>query len=151
MAAAPVGAGGRYLIKNLLPGDYTLDLPDAAGGRRQLAVTLKPGENLRISSLGELLRTDKIYAYPNPADRSVTFHIESDYALLTKQLVVFDITGREIKEFRDADFAVVTGGWELRWEIPSGVASGVYLYAVRVRSEADGKQKKTVKKFAVIR
>ena len=151
VATAAVGAGGRFLIKNLLPGDYTLDVPDTGGGRRQVAVTLRPGENLRVSSLGEILRADKIYAYPNPAGRSVTFHLESDYTVLTKQVVVFDITGREIKEFKDAEFVTVTGGWEVRWEIPPGVASGVYLYAVRVKSDADGGKKKTVKKFAIVR
>lgn len=155
VAVAPVGAGGRFLIKNLLPGSYMLKVPDGAGGYKQLQVTLAPGENLRLSPQGELLRTDKVYAFPNPARRAVTFHIESEQSPLLKQVVVFDITGRAIKEFADADFTLISGGppyiWEAAWNIPSGVASGVYIYSTRVKFEATGEHKKTIKKFAIVR
>ncbi|MDO8803783.1 MAG: T9SS type A sorting domain-containing protein, partial [Elusimicrobiota bacterium] len=142
---------GKFLIKNLLPGKYILKVPDANGGAKELSVSLKPGEALMISPLGELLKADKVYAYPNPAGKTVTFHIESDQSPLVKQVAVFDITGRAIKEFNDADFAPIAGGWEAEWNIPSGVASGVYIYITRVKFEATGEHKRTIKKFAIIK
>ncbi len=151
VAAAPVGAGGRFLISNLLPGDYTLRVPNGAGGYKSLAVKLKPGEALRISPLGELLKEGRSYAFPNPARNEVTFHIESDQPSLLKQVTVFDLTGRAIKEVKDADFGTGSGPWEAKWIIPKNVASGVYLYAVRVKVEATGEYKKIVKKFAIVR
>jgi hypothetical protein len=150
VALAPVGAGGRFLISNLLPGAYTLKVPDGAGGYKNLNVSLAPGQDLRISPLGELLRSAKVYAYPNPARRVVTFHIESEQSPVIKQLSVFDITGRVIKEFTDGDFTGA-GGNEATWNIPSGVASGVYIYSARVRFEASGENKSVVKKFAIVR
>jgi len=153
IATAPVDANGKFLIKNLLPGKYVLKVPDANGGTKELSVSLKPGEALMISPLGELLKADKVYAYPNPAGKTVKFHIGSDQPSLVKQVTVFDITGRAIKEFNDADFSPVAGSyaWEAEWKIPSKVASGVYLYITRVKLEATGEHKKTVKKFAIIR
>ncbi|MDO8803543.1 MAG: T9SS type A sorting domain-containing protein [Elusimicrobiota bacterium] len=151
VAVAPVGAGGRFLIKNLLPGSYMLKVPDGAGGYKQLQVSLAPGENLRLSPLGELLKSDKVYAFPNPARRAVTFHLESEQSPVIKQITVFDITGRAIKEFVDGDFTTVGNVSEVVWNIPSGVASGVYIYSTRVKFEATGEYKKTTKKFAIVR
>lgn len=151
VAVAPVGAGGRFLISNLLPGAYTLKVPDGAGGSKTLNVTLAPGQDLRISPLGELLKSAKVYAFPNPARRTVTFHIESELSPVTKHLSVFDVTGRVIKEFSDADFTLTGGAYEAAWNIPSGVASGVYIYSARVKFEATGETKSVVKKFAVVR
>ena len=151
IATAPVDATGKFLVKNLLPGKYTLKVPDANGGTKELAVTLKAGQALIISPLGELLKKDKIYAYPNPAGKTVIFHIESDQLALVKQVTVFDITGRTIKELNDADFGTGAGTWEAEWNIPSKVAPGVYIYAVRVKFEATGEYKKIIKKFAIIK
>ena len=151
IAVAPVGAGGRFLISNLLPGSYTLKVPDGAGGSKQLQVSLAPGQNLRLSPLGELLKAARVYAYPNPARRVVTFHLESELSPVIKQVTVFDITGRAIKEFSDGDFATTGNVSEVTWNIPSGVASGVYVYSTRVKFEATGEYKNTTKKFAIIR
>ena len=151
VAVAPVGAGGRFLIKNLLPGTYTLKVPDVSGGHKEMVVKLRPGEDLRISAVGELLSDENVYAYPNPARRSVTFHVESAYPHITKQVTVFDITGRAIKEFNDGDFTASGSVYEAVWNIPSGVASGVYIYSARVKSEDTGEYKKTVKKFAIVK
>jgi len=151
VAVAPVGAGGRFLIKNLLPGSYALQVPDGAGGTKLLQVTLAPGEDLRISPLGLLLKDDKVYAYPNPASHAVTFHLESDQSPVTKQVTIFDLSGRLLKEFNNGDFTPAAAGFEVKWDIPSGVASGVYIYSARVKFEATGEYKKTVKKFAIVK
>lgn len=150
VAVAPVGAGGRFLISNLLPGAYTLKVPDGAGGFKTLSVTLAPGQDLRLNPLGELLKSAKVYSYPNPARRSVTFHVESEQSPVLRHLSVFDITGRVIKEFTSEDFTGA-GGSEATWNIPPGVASGVYIYSARVKFEASGETKSVVKKFAVVR
>ena len=43
------------------------------------------------------------------------------------------------------------GGWEASWNIPGGVASGIYFYVARVRFEPTGEQKKEARKFAVVK
>ncbi|PIU18140.1 MAG: hypothetical protein COT18_11060, partial [Elusimicrobia bacterium CG08_land_8_20_14_0_20_59_10] len=151
VASAPIDAAGHFQIKSLLPGSYTLRLPDSAGGYTEMSVKLKAGQALIISPLGALLKESSVYAYPNPAGDRVTFHIESDYPSVTKQVTVFDITGRAIKEFKNADFSPGSYVWEAVWDIPSGVASGVYLYIARVKFEATGENKKVVKKFAIVK
>ncbi len=150
IATAPLDAAGRFLIKNLLPGKYVLKVPEANGGAKELAVKLRAGEALIVSPLGQLLKEDKVYAYPNPARRAVSFHLETD-PLAIKQVTVFDITGRTMKEFINADFVPRNGGYEADWSIPAKVASGVYVYAVRVKFEATGENKKVIRKFAIIR
>jgi hypothetical protein len=66
-------------------------------------------------------------------------------------VTVFDVTGRPIKEFKDGDFVVRNGGYEADWNIPSKVASGVYVYAARVKFDATGEYKKVIRKFAVVK
>ncbi len=150
VAVAPVGAGGRFLISNLLPGAYALRVPDAAGGWKELRVTLAPGQDLRLNPLGELLKGTKVYAFPNPARRSVTFHVESERSPVLRHLAVFDLTGRLVKEFSNDDFTGA-GGTEAVWHIPAGVASGVYVYSARVKFEPTGETKGVAKKFAIVR
>ncbi|HCC47963.1 MAG TPA: hypothetical protein DEQ38_07615 [Elusimicrobia bacterium] len=152
VAVAPVGAGGRFLISGLLPGAYSLKVPDGAGGHKLLQVTLAPGQNLRLSPLGELIKSGSVYSYPNPARRYVTFHLESDQSPVLKRVTVFDLTGRAIKEFADGDFTSPAANvYEAVWNIPSGVASGVYMFSAQVKFEATGEYKKTVKKFAIVK
>lgn len=160
VAVAPVGAGGRFLISNLLPGQYSLKVPDGNGGSKLLQVSLAPGQDLRLRPLGDLLKSAEVYAYPNPARRTVTFRVKSERSPVQKQVAVFDLTGRPVKEFSDADFrdcslaACASGkpdGYEAAWSLPSGVASGVYIYTTRVRETASGDSEKVTKKFAIVR
>jgi N-acetylneuraminic acid mutarotase len=151
VATAPVDANGRFLISNLLPGKYVLKVPDPAGGTKELSVRVKPGEALMVSPLGELLKTDKVYVYPNPASRIATFHIESDQFPLRVQLAVFDITGRLIAKLGNETFVSRNGGLEADWEIPSKVAPGVYIYSLHVKHEVSGEHRKVIKKFAIVK
>lgn len=151
IAAAPVDAAGKFLFGNLLPGKYALRVPRPEGGYKELSVSVKAGEALTLSPLGDLLKTAKVYVYPNPARRTATFHIESDLSPVTKSVTVFDVTGRAVKEFRDGDFTQSGSVYEAVWNIPAKVASGVYVYAVRVKFEATGEYKKAVKKFAIVK
>ena len=84
VAEAAVGAGGRFLINGLLPGDYSLKVPDGAGGSKTLNVSLAPGQNLRLSPLGALLKGAEVFAYPNPARNTVTFRVKSERAPVRK-------------------------------------------------------------------
>lgn len=152
VAVAPVGAGGRFLISNLLPGKYSLKIPDGSGGSKLLQVSLAPGQALLLRPLGELLKAAEVYAYPNPARRTVTFRVKSERAPVQKQVAVFDLTGRPVKEFGDGDFTAVSATVsEVTWHIPSGVASGVYIYTTRVKETASGDSEKVTKKFAIVR
>ena len=151
VATTTVDDAGRFRINRLLPGSYTLKVPNSSGGYTEMSVKLKPGQTLIVSPQGTLLKESSVYAYPNPAGKRVTFHIESDYPSILKQVAVFDLTGRVIKVFKDADFSGGSGVWEKAWDIPASVASGVYLYSVRVKVEATGETKKAVKKFAIVK
>lgn len=160
VAVAPVGAGGRFLISGLLPGQYSLKVPDGAGGSKLLNIALAPGQDLRLSPLGALLTGAEVFAYPNPARRVVTFRVKSERSPVQKQVSVFDLTGRRVKEFSDADFRDCalascasgrTDGFEAEWRLPAGVASGVYLYTSRVKETATGETESVTKKFAVVR
>ena len=154
IATAPVDAAGRFQIGSLLPGKYTLRVPRPEGGFKELAVSLKAGEALRISPLGDILRTGQAYAYPNPASRVITFRFETDQDPVLTQLAIFDITGRLVHKIPHARFTKTGAGpyvWKAEWEIPSKVASGVYVYTLHVKSEITGEHKKTVKKFAIVK
>jgi hypothetical protein len=151
VATAPVDANGRFLIGNLLPGKYTLRVPNPEGGSKELSLRVRPGEALQISPLGELLKTDKVYVYPNPASRIATFHIETELSPVLKQMAIFDITGRLIAKLGNESFVSRNGGWEADWIIPSGVASGVYIYSLHVKYEPTGEHKKAIRKFAIVK
>ncbi|MCX5786277.1 MAG: fibronectin type III domain-containing protein [Elusimicrobia bacterium] len=154
IATADVGDDGRFKIANLLPGKYTVKIVGLPEGSKEVKVQLKEGQNLEISPLGTLLKKDKVYAYPNPASKSVIFHIESDRPALKKHIIVFEVDGRVIREFADADAGWNTSGayvYEFTWNIDPKVASGIYIYMVKVKDEGTGDTEKTIKKLAIVR
>ncbi|MBI4656342.1 MAG: hypothetical protein HY746_06300 [Elusimicrobia bacterium] len=52
-----------------------------------------------------MLKKDSVYAYPNPADNAVTFHLKSGVSPIKKQILIFDIIGRVIHEVKDGEFS----------------------------------------------
>ncbi|MCX5786275.1 MAG: fibronectin type III domain-containing protein [Elusimicrobia bacterium] len=154
ISTADVDAAGKFKINNLLPGKYTVKIIGLAEGAKEFNVQLKEGQNLEISPLGTLLKKDKVYAFPNPASKSVIFHLESDISSLKKQIMVFGIDGRVIKEFSDSDagWNLLSGGkYEFTWNIDSKVASGIYIYEVKVKNTGTGDTASTIKKLAIIK
>jgi len=94
-----------------------------------------------------------VYAYPNPANTAVNFHFTS--AAGEAEVEVFDISGRLVKKLSNVSADTVVPGVnskKIAWDMSGeSIASGVYLYILRVRDSSTGETEKVVKKFAVIR
>lgn len=155
VASARPDAAGRFAIRNLIPGPYTLRVNGGNGVWKSFDLKLAPGASLELRPLGELLKKAAVYAYPNPAASYVRFHIESQISPVRLRLSVFSVDGALVKETEYGE-----AGWtfdsvdkyEYRWDFSGGrPASGVYFYSVRLRHELSGETDGTTKKFAVIR
>jgi Fibronectin type III domain len=143
---------GKFSINNLFPGNYVLHIPSSDGSYKQLDVQLKAGEALSVQPFGDLIKKDKVYAYPNPSRTGVTFHLESDKSPIEKTVRIFTIDGRLIKKFNDSRWSGASSPYEITWNYTNeNLASGVYLYIVKVKTSLTGETKKVIKKFAVIR
>lgn len=144
---------GNFAIRNLLPGTYTVRFPQNPG-LKDITVTLKNGENAVLSPLGELLKKDSVYAYPNPARNSITFHLQSGInTALRKIISIFGIDGRLVGEIKEDDTGwqtVADGEWKFEMNTKN-LASGVYIYAVKVQDGATGSAKKIIGKFAIVK
>jgi hypothetical protein len=93
--------------------------------------------------------TDGLASYPNPArGSSVTFAYEvSKPSEVT--IEVYNCIGEKITSI--SDYQVNTGFQETKWDI-SGVATGVYIYLIKLRQTEDGSiVKLPVKKMSVIK
>ncbi|MCM2268184.1 MAG: T9SS type A sorting domain-containing protein, partial [Elusimicrobiales bacterium] len=153
IGAAFAGEDGAFSVPNLLPGTYSLRVYNGSDYSVMQAVTLRPGENL-VFTPRWTLNKDKVYAYPNPANTLVHFHFEPVSAVFEAEVQVFDVAGRLVKRLAEVlPDAVVGGGTKrISWDLSrESVASGVYLYILRLKDPATGKTDKVVKKFAVIR
>ena len=156
VASAAPDAAGRFSIRNLLPGNYTLKAAGADGVWQSFPIKLAGGEDLRLAPLGSLLRAASAYAYPNPARTHVKFHAATDVTPAEVQLAVYSLDGTLVKssEYPEAGwtYAAGTGEYEYRWDFTGGKpASGVYFYTLRLRHALSGETDSVTKKFAVIR
>ncbi|MBI4351542.1 MAG: hypothetical protein HY550_08900, partial [Elusimicrobia bacterium] len=62
VASASPDPAGRFIIRNLLPGPYTLRVRGEDGAWRSFDLKLAPGQNLEIKPLGQLLIKGAVYA-----------------------------------------------------------------------------------------
>lgn len=153
IGAAFTGPDGSFAVPNLLPGTYGLRVYNGSDYSKMETVVLRPGQNFVFTPKYDLLSKAGVYAYPNPANTAVNFHFTS--AAGEAEVEVFDISGRLVKKLSNVSADTVVPGvnskkiyWDLSGE---SIASGVYLYILRVRDSATGETEKVVKKFAVIR
>ena len=81
-----------------------------------------------------------VYNYPNPFNKTTTFMFEHDLANTELDIVVdiYTISGKLIKSITErkyiSGFRVNDIPWDGRDDLGSGLARGVYLYKVRIRS-----------------
>jgi len=153
IGAAIADADGTFSVPNLLPGTYGLRVFNGSEYSRMESVTLRPGQRLVFAPKFDLLNKDKVFAYPNPASTAVNFHFTSSMASgFEAEVEVFDIAGRLVKTLSGASPDSVAGGNKISWNIGrEKIASGVYLYILRIKNSSDGTTEKVVKKFAIIR
>lgn len=155
VASAQPDAAGRFSIRGLIPGAYTLRVAQENGEWKSLPIQLTSGQNLEVKPLGQLLRKNSVYAYPNPAKTGhITFHLETDIAPVRKSLFIYSIDGTLVKSAENGDAGWAAGGssYEYRWNFSGGKpASGIYFYSVKLKNELSGETGGETRKFAVIR
>lgn len=93
------------------------------------------------------------YAFPNPANRTVTFIAEFDEPLGNLEIRVYNINGEVIWKADRFGFDVATYSYETVWDLTAAngatVASGVYLCIWT--AELSGIEKSKVIKLAVVK
>lgn len=155
IGAAITGSDGSFSVPNLLPGVYGLRVFNGAVYSRMENVTLHPGERLVFTPKYELVEKDTVFAYPNPANSVVNFHFVSAASAFEAEVEVFDLAGRLVKRLDNVTADTVVAGAnskKISWDIGrEKIASGVYLYILRLKDPAAGTATKVVKKFAVLR
>jgi hypothetical protein len=154
VASAQPDAAGRFSITGLIPGAYTLRVAQENGEWKSLPIKLQSGQNLQVKPLGQLLKKNSIYAYPNPAKAGhITFHLETDIAPAKKSLFIYSVDGALVKSVEDGDAGWSAGSpYEYRWNFSGDKpASGVYFYSVKLKNELSGETAGETRKFAVIR
>lgn len=156
VAAAPVRKDGRFRISNLLPGSYELRAFDGANWTEKRAVRLEQGQDAALAFTGTLLDEDSVFAFPNPAKDSVTIRFLSDAAALEATVTIYDVVGAVVRTIETTEVAAAGPGlyhaaWDTRNDAGRRVASGVYLFVVKVKDALSGERRQAVKKLAIIR
>ncbi|OGR41906.1 MAG: hypothetical protein A2X35_11395 [Elusimicrobia bacterium GWA2_61_42] len=149
VAAAVTDPAGRFSIRNLIPGNYTLRVAQADGAWKTFELKLTPGQNLEVKPLGALLKDSSVYAFPNPARAFVKFHAETSVAAHIR-LSVYSLDGTLVKAVEEA--VPGSGVYEYTWNFTGDKpASGVYFYNVKLKHDLSGETDGETRKFAVIR
>jgi hypothetical protein len=117
---------------------------------------LHEGEVVALGSAAGLLPEAGVYAFPNPAKDSVTLRFETSAYPLEASVAIYDVAGALVREIPDADIEDMGLGvhhavWDTRNGAHKRVASGVYLFVVKVRDVSNNARKQLVKKLAIIR
>jgi hypothetical protein len=121
-------------------------------------VDLIEGEVKTIGFLSTPLADDQVFAFPNPARSKTTFRFQSGLLPLDAQIRVFDLAGSLVKELSIAN-GQITGpigqgiyhaDWDLTNSRGEGVASGVYIFSVKVRG-GNNQTALVTKKLAVVK
>ena len=154
LGVAFVDANGAFEVPNLLPATYGLRVYNGTDFSEMATVKLHPGERLMFTAVFALLNKDEVFAYPNPASTKVNFHfVPINWAAgWTVQVEVFDIAGRLVKTLKDSELEPSLSGRRVVWNLSGeSIASGVYLYILRVKDAAGVAAKPVIRKFAIIR
>ncbi len=156
IASVPTKADGSFSIGHLLPGSYQVRAYNGLAYSRPVDVRLTDGQDFRVQLDWNLLAPETAYAFPNPARGPVTLRFESRVLPIEAVISIFDIAGQAVREFAGAELTSPTPGvyhadWDLTNSRGEPVASGVYLFLVKVKNPVTGEVARTVKKVAVVR
>lgn len=146
---------GRWTIPNLLPGKYAVRAFNGLEFSDALPVELGEGETQEVSFVFDPLPEAQAFAFPNPARDHTTMRFVSGLPGLEAQVSIFDIAGVLVKEIPGSAMTAKPGGlyhanWDLTNDNGESVASGVYLFMVKVRG-SNGQIGKVIKKLAIVR
>ncbi|TBR20568.1 hypothetical protein EPO15_12755, partial [bacterium] len=146
---------GRWTIPNLLPGKYAVRAFNGLEYTDPQDVQLGEGETREVVFVFDPLPEASVFAFPNPARTGTTFRLVSALPGLEAQVTIFDIAGTLVKEIPGSAFVAKAGGlyhadWDLTNDNGESVASGVYLFMVKVKGN-NGQSGKVIKKLAIVR
>lgn len=148
---------GRWTIGHLLPGSYRVRAYTGLGYTDFQDVDLAEGEIRTVGFVFNPLPDATVFAFPNPARHSTTIRFETALQPLEAQIAIFDLKGSLVREVPGSQItATATPGlyhyvWDLTNAQGRGVASGVYLFMVKVKGGSENQLVKVVKKLAVVR
>jgi len=153
-----VPPSGRWTVPSLLPGQYSVRAFTGASYTDYQDITLAEGETRQVIFAFNALPDDSVFAYPNPAKDSTTFRFLTPYNSFEAVIDVFDVAGRLVREIPGSAIAAAPASgpgvyhyvWDLTNSRGQAVASGVYLFYVKIKG-SDGTVVKVVKKLAVVR
>lgn len=139
-----------YPLQDLEPGSYELTV-------RAWDVFNNPGETTTTFTVAEQqnLSIRNVYNYPNPTSGYTRFIFEHNQAgsSLDVLIRVFTLSGKPVTQLRDRNMAVSGGMATIEWDGMDAdgnrLASGTYLYHVRVATDTDTRE--TVEKLVIIR
>lgn len=139
-----------YPMQDLEPGTYELTV-------RAWDVFNNPGETTTTFTVAEQqnLSIRNVYNYPNPTSGYTRFMFEHNQAGSTLDVLirVFTLSGKPVAQLRDQSLAVSGGLASIEWDGRDAdgnrLASGTYLYHVRVATDTDTRE--TVEKLVIIR
>lgn len=156
VASVPVGGSGRWTIPNLLPGRYSVRAFDGLAFTDFQDVDLVEGETRIIGFVFDPLPEKSVFAFPNPARDATTFRFESALWPLEAQILIFDIAGNLVRELPGSSMTSPSPGlYHVRWDLTNSrnqsVASGVYLFMVKLKGGSESQAAKVIKKVAVVR
>ena len=140
----------RYPLQDLEPGTYELTI-------RAWDVFNNPGESTLTFDVVEqqTLSVRNVFNYPNPTSGYTRFIFEHNQAgsSLDVLIRVFTLSGKPVAQLRERNLAVSGGMASIEWDGKDAdghrLASGTYLYHVKVSSDSDTHE--TVEKLVIIR
>ena len=156
IALAGPGPDGKATIFNLLPGKYSVRVFNGLEYTPMMDVVLAEGQALELNLAWDMLSVNSVYAFPNPARDSAIIRFETHLYPFEAQVIIFDIAGIPVREIYGSQISGQGGGvWHAAWDLRNSknqkVASGIYLFMVKIKNAASGQTKKVIKKLAVIR
>jgi len=156
----PVQNSGHWYIPNLLPGRYEVRAFNGLEYTDFQTVDLIDGEIKTLNFIYDPLPANQVFAFPNPARQSTTLRFLTTLLPLEAQIRIFDIAGSLVKELSTSagdiaaapasGLSVYHANWDLTNSKGAGVASGVYLFAVKVKGGND-QSALVIKKLAVVK
>jgi hypothetical protein len=154
--SVPVDPSGRWAITNLLPGRYGVRVYNGTEYTDVQDVEVGEGETKEVVFIQDPLPEVQVFAFPNPARTETTLRFYTPLQPLEAQVAVFDIAGALVREIPGSEIVPSAPGvYHARWDLANsrgeGVASGVYLFMVKVKGGPDGQKAKVIKKLAVVK
>jgi len=158
----PVQTGGHWYIPNLLPGRYQVRAFNGVEYTDFQTVDLIDGEIKTLDFQYDPLPENAVFAFPNPARRSTTLRFLTTLLPVEAHIRIFDVAGSLVKELSIADGSIVAAPigsgasvyhatWDLTNTRGASVASGVYLFAVKVKGGSANQTAMVIKKVAVVK